>query len=398
MAIKRRDLMTATAAALAMPALGTPAAAQANELVIGHSAVTTGPLQSLLVTNRIPVEMALADINGAGGVNGKKLRIASFDTAGDPRQAQVAARRFAEDEGALCILGPASSGECRVAFPAGERLGIVQCSNSATAPGITDNMKFAFRNTSDEATQFRRLLKVMKAKGMPVSNAAIAYATDEFISKTLGEGVFPAAFKEAGVPVVKTVGYPIQAFDISSQIAELVRNPTDVVALGGTIEPAVKVLKELRRQGHKGRMIGSGVMSDPTLPEKVGADGEGTLYPSFFYSDLNDLTRRFTARFAEGTKAAGMTRNSPHHTDAAAFDIVHIYAEAMRRAKVTGEPGKRAAERIAIRDQMLSMESWNFEGVLGRTWFFPDGAARLPAHVIEVRGGKLALVESLYEG
>lgn len=396
MAMRRRDLMAATAA-LALPAI-RPAAAQPGELVIGFSHVATGPLQALLVTNRIPVEMALADVNAAGGVDGKKLRISTFDTAGDPRQAQVAARRFAEDEGALCILGPASSGECRVAFPAGERLGIVQCSNSATAPGITDNMRFAFRNTSDELTQFRRLLMVMKAKGLPVGSAAIIYATDEFISKTLGEGVFPKAFQEAGIPVTKTVGFPIQAFDISAQVAELMRNPTDIVALGGTIEPAVKVLKEMRRQGHKGRMVGSGVMSDPTLPEKVGADGEGTLYPTFFYSGLNERTKAFSARFAEGTRAAGMLRHSPHHTDAAAYDIVRIYAEAMRRAKVTGEPGRRAAERVAIRDEMQRMEGWDFEGVLGRTWFYPDGAARLPAHVVEVRDGRLQLLDSLYEG
>lgn len=397
MLLNRRTL-AAGMAALAMPAIRNQALAAADELVIGFSHVATGPLQTLLITNKIPVAMALEEINAAGGINGKKLRISTFDTGGDPRQAQVAVRRFAEDEGALCILGPASSGECRVAFPAGERLGIVQCSNSATAPGITDKMSFAFRNTSDELTQFRRLLKVMKAKGMPAASATIIYATDEFISKTLGEGVYPRAFEEAGIPVAKSVGFPIQAFDVSAQVAELMRNQTDIVALGGTIEPAVKVLKEMRRQGHKGRMIGSGVMSDPTLPEKVGADGEGTLYPSFFYSGLNDRTRQFTTRFAEGTKQAGMIRQSPHHTDAATYDIVHIFAEAMRRTRVTGEPSRLANERIMIRDELRRMESWNWEGVLGRTWFYPDGAARLPAHVVEVKDRQLQLLDSLYEG
>jgi branched-chain amino acid transport system substrate-binding protein len=398
MAFKRRDILGATAAALALPAIRSAGAQGSGELLIGFSHVATGPLQGALITNKVAAELALADIHAAGGVNGKRLRLSIFDTAGDPRQAQVATRRFAEDEGALCILGPASSGECRVAFPAGERLGIVQCSNSATAPGITDRMSFAFRNTSDELTQFRRLLKAMKNKGMAARNAAIIYATDEFVSKTLGETVFPQAFKEAGVPVEKTIGFAFQSFDISAQVAELVRNPTDLVAIGGTIEPAVKVIKELRRQGHRGRVVGSGVMSDPTLPEKVGQDGEGTLYPTFFYSGLNERTRSFTSRFAEGTRAANMVRTAPHHTDAATFDILHIYAEAMRRAQVTGEASKRTAERQAIRDELRRMQSWNYEGVLGRTWFQEDGSARLPAHVIEVKDGKLQLLESLYEG
>ncbi len=391
----RRSLLAATA--LALPALGA-SAQTTGDLLIGFSYVGTGPLQSLLVTNRIPVEMAVAEINAAGGVNGRRLRVSTFDTAGDPRQAQVAVRRFAEDEGALCIIGPASSGECRVAFPAGDRLGIVQISNSATAPGVTDGMRFAFRDTSDELTQFRRMLRVMRDKGMPLTNAAIAYATDEFISKSLGEGVIPTALREANVPLLRTVGYPIQAFDIAPQVAELVRNPTDVVALGGTVDSAVKVMKEMRRQGHRGRMIGSGVMSDPTLPAKLGPEGDGTLYPSFFYSELNDGTRDFARRFNAGAAAAGHTRTAPHHTDAAAYDIVHIFAEAMRRTNATGERARLANERVAIRDALRGMEAWNWSGVLGRTWFFPDGAARLPAHVVEVREGALRLLDSIYEG
>jgi branched-chain amino acid transport system substrate-binding protein len=393
MRLSRRALL---ATALAAPAIG--ARAQANEIVMGFSYVGSGPLQTLLITNRIPVEMALAEVNAAGGINGKRLRVSVFDTAGDPRQAQVAVRRFAEDEGALCILGPASSGECRIAFPAGERLGIVQCSNSATAPGITGNNKFAFRNTSDELTQFRRLLKVMTERGMATGSAAIIYAADEFVSKTLGEGVYPQAFREVGIPVAKSLSFPLQAFDLSPQIAELTRTPTDLVALGGTSDGAVKVMTEMRRQGHRGRMLGSGVMSDPELPAKMGPGGNGTLYPTFFFTELDERSKAFTARFSEGAKAAGYVRHLPHHTDASAYDVVHFMAEAMRRARVTGEPARRAAERIAIRDQLTAMQSWNFTGVLGRIWFEADNSARLPAHVIEVRDGGLHLLASKYEG
>ncbi len=392
MSLSRRMLL---ATGLLLPALHVRA--QPGEVVMGFSYVGSGPLQTLLITNRIPVEMATAEINAAGGINGKRLRISTFDTAGDPRQAQVAVRRFAEDEGALCVIGPASSGECRIAFPAGERLGIVQCSNSATAPGITGNNRFAFRNTSDELTQFRRLLKVMAEKGLSAGSASIIYAADEFVSKTLGEQVYPQAFREANIPVAKTVNFPIQAFDLAPQVAELMRSPTDLVALGGTTDAAVKVMAELRRQGHRGRMLGSGVMSDPTLPEKMGPGGNGTLYPTFFFTELNEKTRSFTSRFSDLARAAGYQRHLPHHTDASAYDIVHFLAEAMRRAGVTGEAANRARERTAIRDQLAQMQSWNWSGVLGPLWFGSDNSARLPAHVIEVRDGGLHLMASRYE-
>ena len=81
------------------------------------------------------------------------------------------------------MLGPFASAEVRVAFPLGERLGIVSITNAASAPGITDGMKFGFRNTSDEGTQFRRLIEGMKAKKMDIKSAAIIYATETSSSR-----------------------------------------------------------------------------------------------------------------------------------------------------------------------------------------------------------------------
>ena len=74
---------------------------------------------------RSRAQIAIDEINAAGGVAGKKLRIVSFDTAGKPDQAVVGLRKLAEDDKVLAIIGPFSSSECRVVFPAGDRAGIV---------------------------------------------------------------------------------------------------------------------------------------------------------------------------------------------------------------------------------------------------------------------------------
>src|SRR3569832_2199728 len=123
---------SATALAIALLLSGS---ASAEDLVIGLATASTGPYISNSQQNTVAVQMAVDRVTAAGGVNGKQLRLSVFDTAGYPQQAQVAVRRFAEDEGALGSIGPFSSAEARVAFPAGERLGIVQLSNSSSAPG-----------------------------------------------------------------------------------------------------------------------------------------------------------------------------------------------------------------------------------------------------------------------
>jgi branched-chain amino acid transport system substrate-binding protein len=378
----------ALAIALAL-GLSTSAFA-ADELVIGFESATTGPYISNSGQNVIALQMAVDKVNAAGGVNGKKLKLSVFDTAGNPQQAQVAVRRFAEDEGALGIIGPFSSGEARVAFPAGERLGIVQISNSSSAPGITKGFKFAFRNTNDEDSQFDKLLLKMKDMGQAPKQAVIAYASDEFVSKSLGTTTFPAALKKYGIDVVKSVDFPLASFDLSPQISQMQQTPHDTVALSSSIDSLVKFVREMRRQGDKSRIIGSGLLADPALPEKLGPDGDGTLYPTYYFYDLNDKMRAFNKEFGEKSKAAGFTRTIANHTDASGFDVVNMFVYAMKKANVTGDKDKVAAERLAIRDILEKMEP--LEGVLGAVNFSADHDARMPIYIIEVRNSKSNLI------
>src|SRR6266702_2724577 len=126
-----------------------------------------------------------------GGSAGKKLRIVSFDTAGKPDQAVVGLRKLAEDDKVLAIIGPFSSSECRVVFPAGDRAGIVAMSMASSAPKLAEPFTYGLRNTSDEGYMFEKVMKTLQEKKYPAATGAIAYATDDVISKTMGEIVLP---------------------------------------------------------------------------------------------------------------------------------------------------------------------------------------------------------------
>src|SRR5664279_934919 len=114
--MNRKILMAATALLL-----GSTAFASAEDLVIGFTMAKTGPFVSLASTNEIAVDMAVDEINAAGGINGNKIKVVKFDSAGDPKQSVLAVQQFAQDNNALAVVGPFSSGEARVAFAASER-------------------------------------------------------------------------------------------------------------------------------------------------------------------------------------------------------------------------------------------------------------------------------------
>lgn len=150
----RASLLPAAAAA-ALTAL--PAFA-ADTITIGNIVVAPGFLKSVGETAPTAFDIAVGEIDAAGGVNGEMPELARFDTGSDPKQAALGAGALIRDEGVAAILGPFSSGESRVGMPMAERAGVPTIPSAASAPGLTDGMEYSRRLTADEEKQFGRLL------------------------------------------------------------------------------------------------------------------------------------------------------------------------------------------------------------------------------------------------
>lgn len=385
--IRRRPLLLA---GLALPAIAT---AQSAPLPLGFTTAKSGNWVSLTRRNEIAVNLAVEEVNAAGGIHGRPIAIRTFDTASRPEQAAIATRQFAEDDGALAVIGPFSSSECRVAFPVGDRLGISQMAIASSAPGLAAPFRFAFRNTSDEAYLFERLLSVVRERGIETRNAAIAYTTDEVIGRSMGTSVFPNLLQAAGIPITGSVSFPVAAFDMSAQVAQMRGGAPDLVCMGGPPEPAIVLVREMRRQGMRGRIVGGTTIVDVNLPSRMGADGNGTLVSStHFYNFDSPRAIAFRDEFVKRAQAAGETGDlRPGMYDAAAHSIVHFYAAAMRQVRVTGERARLAAERAAIRDTLRAMRNVEtIEGTLAR--FTEQGDALKTTYVLEVRDGNFVLV------
>jgi branched-chain amino acid transport system substrate-binding protein len=383
--MKRKMLVVAVMALAAAPALAQ------GELVLGYLTAETGPFVSLSRTNEVAARIAVDELNAAGGVNGRKLRYITFDTAGNPGQTVVGLRKLAEDDKVLAVIGPFSSGQVQVAAPAADRTGVVIMAMASSAPKLVASFKFAFRNTSDEGYMFDKVMRTIKSKNLPAATGAVAYGNDDTISRIMGEKVLPALMQKNGVQMRGSVDFKLGAFDLSAQVSQLKANPTDLVGVGAPPEAAIKLAQEMRRQGHNGRLIAGSTINDPDLPVRMGRDGNGTIVPSAWFADLNDRTRRFAAEFTRRAKAANMERHLPAQFDAATYDIVLYYAWAMREGKVTGDPKRLAEERSAIRDALKRLK--NFPALEGSVSFGADNDALKPVYVQEVRDGKWVLLE-----
>ena len=383
----RLFLTVAAVAAAAMMTLE----ASARELVLGLSYGKTGRFSSIGKTTEAAVDIAVREINAKGGVNGMKIKLVKFDTGGDPKQAVVAVRKLASDDKALAVIGPFASAEARVAFPAGERLGIVQIPNASSAPKLADKFSYAYRLTESEYLQFIRVVMTLKKKGMLKKNVAILYAPDDVVSKAVGIFIMKPIFKKFGVKLaVKPIGFRTEAFDLSPQVSQLKGLKLDYVGVAGITPIAIRVLKEMRRQGVMTPMIGSQIWADPEIIKRMGKDADGSVFIVSFWYKRDARSREFSRKFVAEVKKMGLDKPFPHHVDAAAYDIVYVLAAAMRKAKVTGEPSKLKAERTAIRDALANI---TVSGVMGEICFEKNGDAQLPGYVVTMKNGQWELLE-----
>ena len=360
-------------------------------LKIGHITGRTGWLKGPALSATVAVDIAVAEINAAGGVNGKMIEIIEFDSGSDPKQAALAAKTLAQDHDVLAIIGPFSSGEAKVAFNVAEREKIVMMSNASSAPGLTKDKEWAWRITEDEGKQFARLLTTFKKMDYPTESVDIVYVSDEAISAVVGEKLYPFLLKKFGINHGKPVAITYKSFDLAPQIAPIVANNPDMVAVAGLPENASKTIRELKRQGYQGRMIGSQIFADPNILELFGDMAEGTTFMAGFHADSSPKATAFNQKFLKGTKAAGINKLGAHHTDAQSYDAVYLYAQVMSEQNVSGDKSNLAKERLAIREGLKSV---NFSGILGDNLCFAGNDAELPGYVIQIKDGKWTLLDS----
>src|SRR5690606_37651074 len=110
-------------------------------------------------------------------------------------------------------------------------------------------------------------------KKVAMETGAIAYATDDTVSKAIGTGVLPKAFESYKIPVKGSVDFQYNAFDLSPQVSQIASMKPDILGLGAPPEAAINLAKELKRQGVTTRVVGGTTIADPDLPHRM--DGAG---------------------------------------------------------------------------------------------------------------------------
>lgn len=388
----------AAGATFAFGALAAPGWAQqklaGSEIKLGAAFPLTGIWSEWGKKDKVALDMAVDEINAAGGVGGLPIKYAIYDTASKPPESAALVRRLATDEKVLTILGPFSSSECEVAFPVGVQLKVPMIAQASSKPGIgAANRPWGFRMNVDEARQAAPAIKYW-VKHYNIKTAAVIHDVKDAVGQILGSRVLPAVAKANGVKIVNEgnfVTFQTKDIDFSAQVTRLKTIPSDGIIFGGAYPDAINFVKEARRQGLRQPITGGNPLMHENFAKNTGEAGEGVVAPSAFNPFVPDArVQAFVKKFEERAQAAGVP-GVPEFVNVNVYDTVYLLKSIIGRKGLTNRPDDLAKDRERIMQGLT--ETTGAQGLAGKFGFNKDGDGVKDMYVMMVKGGRWTQVD-----
>jgi branched-chain amino acid transport system substrate-binding protein len=255
--------------------LALGASASAQDLTVGVAGPMTGGEASFGRQLKNGAEQAVADLNAAGGVLGKKLKLEIGDDACDPKQARSVGEKFAGMKVPF-VAGHYCSSSSIPASEAYAEGNVLQITPASTNPTFTErNLWNTFRVCGRDDQQGgvagAYLAKTYKGKNIAVLHDKTTYG------KGLADET-KKALNKAGVKEKLYEAYNKGDKDFTALVSKLKVNQIDVVYVGGYHQEAGLILRQMRDQGLKTTLMAGDAMADKEFASITGAAADGVLF------------------------------------------------------------------------------------------------------------------------
>lgn len=355
------------------------AAEDANVLIIGGQNPETGAMADYGSKTVLGAQIAFEEINASGGVNGKQIKFAHYDSRGEKTDAVNLTRRLLK-ENACAIIGEITSGGFLAMRELANGGGTVAISTGATAEHVTEkrvgsgyeHIPFAFRNTLQDSDGAPSLTKfLVHNKGF--KKFAIITSTNNEYSVGLSN-FFRDAVKNAGGTVVIEQSINDGDTDVSAQITSIKNSDVDAIIFTGYYQEAARLLLAKQTQGVKAPLVGGDGFQSPDLWNIAGDAAIGAMFYSGFSAEVDRPNiQSFKAKMLEKGKEADTF-------SAQGYDAAYLLVEAMKAANVTD--CSDASQRDAIRAKLMEIK--DFEGITGKMSIDATGSAVKEPFLLEV--------------
>jgi branched-chain amino acid transport system substrate-binding protein len=356
--------------ALLLTLAGPAAVAQERVVKIAGVGAMTGVIRSFGVNSKSVFDMAVDEINAAGGIklaDGTKAKIVTtfVDERCNAEEGISVVRKLVSEEW-LVAIGPTCSNVAEPLFGILQRkvgdasdsgLQFPIFTDTAIKPGLAKISEWAFRNVPHEPTMYNALFKWLKEKHPDVKTVYGGVETD-FAHSNSNWGTMEAAAKAAGFEVLGVEKWLLNDTEFSTQVGKWRRAKPDLIAVSSHPFTLCGTLREMKRQGVKPKLM-VGLTSSATLETMAGCgpEAEGLIIPTGFAPVTPEAQR--VAKIV-ATKYKG---NVDIHS-AAVYENLYILKRVIETSGVEAKPSTVAQDRRRIRDGLAKVKE--FDGLLGK--------------------------------
>jgi len=243
---------------------------------IGALFSVTGPPSFLGEPERNTANMMVDQINKAGGIKGRMLKLVVYDTQGDTTKAVQAATRLIKDDKVSAIIGPSTTGETMAVIPVVEkaRIPMISC---AAGIKITDPIKkWVFKTAQNDSLAVARIYDHLKKRKM--MNVAILTVSDGFGSS--GREQLKLHARAFGINIVLDETYGPRDTDMTAQLVKIRGSKAQAIICWGTNPGPAIVARNVKQLGLNTPLYMSHGVSSKKFIELAGDAAEGIFLPS----------------------------------------------------------------------------------------------------------------------
>jgi branched-chain amino acid transport system substrate-binding protein len=349
----------------------------ASEIVIGEVASLTGSTADWGIAQNDGVKMAVEDINAAGGLLGKKVKLVTEDDQSKPGEAATVAKKLVAREKVVGMLGEISSSKSLEMAAICQEAGVPMISPGSTSTKVTEAKDFIFRVCFIDPFQGTVMAKFSLSKGW--KNMAVLTDVKEDYSVGLSQH-----FKEYYTKNGGTVGIE-QSFskgdkDFKAQLTAIKAANVDAIFLPGYYTEIGLIAKQARELGITVPMCGGDGWDNASLVKVAGSAVDGCFFSNHFSTeDKAESIQNFVKKYeaARGTK--------PSTFVALGYDAAMLLFHGIKTAGTTD--GK------AVRDVLAKTK--DFPAITGKITLDENRNATKAAVILAIDKGEVKYVESV---
>ena len=359
----------AAAVGLAITGLMSGCAKTSNVVLIGEYGAFQGKTADFGKATHNGIMLAIEEINGAGGLLGKKVLLKAEDDRSDTSEARTAVEKLITQDGVVAVLGEVASTKTLAAAPVAQANKVPMITPSSTNPRVTQEGEYIFRVCFVDDFQ-GAVCATFARDHLKAKRAAIFRDIGNDYSKGLADAFKQTFLKKGGV-IVAASAYTEGDADFKSQLTTIRASNPEVIFVPGYYTEVSLIAAQARELGIRVPLLGGDGWDSPSLVPRAGRALEGSYFSTHFTPlqkspSVVKFVRAFRARY----------KTDPNALAALGYDAAWILAKAIKEAGST----KGDAIRQAI------AETKDFPGVTGQITIDANRNASKPAVMVQIKG------------